>query len=309
MLVGFEERGQERAFATTLFNSGANVGAILAPATIPWIAAAWGWQAAFVAAGLAGLLWLAVWLPFYDVPERQKRASAAELVFIRSDHEDDSTTAARLPWLALLHYRQAWSFIVAKLMTDPIWWFFLIWLPDFFKKTRHLDIKSSWVHLVTIYSIVTVLSIAGGWVTGYLARTGWSVTAARKMAMLFFAGCVVPILFVTTAGNWRAVMLIGIAGAAHQAWSANLYSTISDMFPKNAVASLVGLGTMAGSVGGILFPVVTGRLLDHFELLGNVTRGYTILFSVCAFAYLAAFAIHHLLAPRFEPIALGHSAV
>ena len=189
---------------------------------------------------------------------------------------------------------------MAKFMTDPIWWFFLIWLPDFFKKTRHLDIKASWVHLVTIYAIVTVLSIAGGWVTGYLAKLGWSVTRARKTGMFLFALLVIPILYVTKVGDWTAVFIIGLAGAAHQAWSANLFTTISDMFPKKAVASLIGLGTMAVSIGGILFPIFAGNLLDAHA--ANISRGYTILFSICAFAYVTAFVVHHLLAPRFKPI-------
>ena len=197
---------------------------------------------------------------------------------------------------------QTWSFLTAKFLTDPVWWFFLIWLPDYFKATRGLSIKTSWVHIVTIYTIVTVLSIAGGWVTGYLATRGWSVTRARKTGMFVFALLVVPILGVTKVGDWPAVLLIGLAAAAHQAWSANLYTTVSDMFPKKDVATIIGLGGMAGSAGGFLFPILTGALLDRFEAAGDVTAGYAILFTVCAFAYLVSFAIHHLLAPRFEPL-------
>lgn len=294
---------RERAFATSIFNSGANVGAIIAPATIPFIAERFGWHSTFIIAGLAGLLWLGLWLPFYADPENEKRLSQEELRHIQSDAEETAASTTKLPWARLLRHRQTWSFIAAKFMTDPIWWFFLIWLPDYFKKTRHLDIKNSWVHLVAIYSIVTVLSILGGWVTGAIARSGWSVTAARKVGMLFFALCVIPILYVTKMSDWGAVILIGFAGAAHQAWSANLFTTISDMFPKRAVASLIGLGTMAGSVGGILFPIFSGRLLDSYQQRGDVTHGYAILFGICAFAYLAAFLVNHLLAPRFEPIA------
>jgi MFS transporter, ACS family, hexuronate transporter len=294
---------RERAFATSLFNSGANVGAIVAPAIIPPIAAAWGWRAAFVFMGIVGLAWLVLWLPFYDDPEKSKRLSRDELDLIRSDSAAESAGERPLSWGALLGYRQAWSFIVAKFLTDPVWWFFLIWLPDYFKKKWGLDIKNSWVHLVTIYAIITVLSIAGGWVTGHLARSGWSVTRARKMGMFIFACCVLPILFVTRVGPWPAVLLLGIAGAAHQAWSANLFTTTSDMFPKRAVASLVGVGGMAGSIGGFFFPRFAGSLLDK---LG--TSGYAILFGICGSAYLVAFALNHLLAPRFEPIKLrsGH---
>jgi ACS family hexuronate transporter-like MFS transporter len=295
---------RERAFATALFNSGANVGAIIAPAVVPWLAFTWGWRSAFVAAGLAGLLWLFLWVPLYEVPEKVRRLSSVELAHIRSD-ADEPKNSSKMSWLQLLSYRQAWSFIIAKFLTDPVWWFFLIWLPDYFKKTRGLDIKQSWIHLVSIYAVVTVLSIAGGWFSGYLTRRGYSMSRARKTAMLLFACLVVPILGVTRASDWVAVFLIGLAGAAHQAWSANLFTTASDMFPKRAVASIVGLGGMAGSLGGILFPLYTGRLLDQFQATGNVTAGYAILFAMCGSAYLIAFAINHALAPRFEPIVLA----
>jgi ACS family hexuronate transporter-like MFS transporter len=208
----------------------------------------------------------------------------------------------KVPWVDLLGYRQTWSFIVAKFLTDPVWWFFLIWLPDYFRQTRGLDIKRSWVHLVTIYGIITVLSIGGGWVTGFLTRKGWTVTRARKAGMFCFALCVLPILAVTRVGDWSAVLLIGLAGAAHQAWSANLFTTVSDMFPKPAVASVIGLGGMAGSAGSFIFPVLTGKLLDHFSRLHNVTAGYGILFGVCSVIYLLAFLLNHLCAPRFEPL-------
>ena len=290
---------KERAFATSIFNSGTNVGAIIAPAIVPWIALTWGWQAAFAAAGMVGFLWLFLWFPFYNVPEKIRRISAQELAHIRSDTDQNESTV-KIPWLSLLRYKQTWSFLLAKFLTDPIWWFFLVWLPDFFKQTRGLDIKKSWVHLVTIYVIVTVLSIAGGWVAGYLAKRGWTVTRARKTSMFFFALCVIPMYFVTTVGDWTAVLLIGLAGAAHQAWSANLFTTVSDMFPKRAVASVIGIGGMAGATGGMLFPVITGKLLDVFKASGDVTSGYAILFAFCAFAYLVTFAVHHLLAPRFE---------
>jgi MFS transporter, ACS family, hexuronate transporter len=290
---------RERALATTLFNAGTNVGPILAPALVPWIAYSYGWQTTFVVAGVAGLLWLLLWIPFYSQPEKNKRVSPAELQLIESDRADIST-GPKASWPGLLKYRQTWSFIVAKFITDPVWWFFLIWLPDYFKKTRGLDIKESWIHLVIIYTIITVLSIVGGWLPGYLAKRGWSVTKARKTGFFIFALCFLPIFFVTSVGDWPAVFLIGLAGAAHQAWSANLFTTVSDMFPKYAIGSVVGIGGMAGAIGGMLFPVFSGRLLDTFTANGNVTGGYTVLFTICAFAYLAAFGIHHLLAPRFE---------
>lgn len=294
---------RERAYATSIFNAGTNVGAIVAPAIVPWIAFTWGWEMAFIIAGVAGLLWLFLWIPLYDTPERSKRLSPAERELIESDREEQNETQ-KVSWGRLLRYRQTWSFIVAKFMTDPVWWFFLIWLPDYFKKTRNLDIKESWIHLVTIYVIVTVLSIFGGWVIGYLNKQGWTITRARKTGMFVFALCVIPIFLVAEVGEWGAVLLIGLAGAAHQAWSANLYTTVSDMFPKKAVASVIGIGGMAGATGGMLFPIFSGRLLDNFTAAGNVTAGYTILFTICAFAYVITFLFHHLLAPKFQPFQL-----
>ena len=294
---------RERAFATSIFNAGTNAGALIAPAIIPWMAYTLGWQSCFLAAGIAGLLWLFLWVPFYDTPNKCKRVGAAELSLIRSDREDENP-GEEISWLSLLGYRQTWSFFIAKFLTDPVWWFFLIWLPDFFKKTRGLEIKKSWIHIVTIYGIVTVLSIFGGWITGYLTKRGWTVTRARKTGMFIFALCAVPIVVVTRVGDWTAVVLIGLAGSAHQAWSANLYTTVSDMFPKKAVASVIGIGGMAGSAGGILFPALTGRMLDHFQKLGNVTTGYAILFGICGCMYLVAFGLNHLCAPRFEPFQL-----
>ena len=300
---------RERALATSIFNSGTNVGAIIAPAVVPVIATKWGWQAAFVAAGIAGFLWLFLWIPFYNTPARTKALGTEERAYIESDRDEKpSQEAGRVSWFQLLRHRQTWSFVLGKFMTDPVWWFFLSWLPDYFKKTRNMDIKNSAVLLVSIYSIITVLSIFGGWLTGYLTKRGWSVTRARKTGMFIFALAVVPILGVTQVADWPAVFLIGLAGSAHQAWSATLYTTVSDMFPKHLVASVIGLGGTAGAIGGMLFQKYTGKLLDHFTALHNVTQGYLILFGICAFAYLVTFALHHLLAPRFDPIDLGESS-
>ena len=296
---------KERALATSIFNSGTNVGAIVAPAVVPWMAFTWGWQSAFIAAGLAGFVWLFFWIPWFQLPEKMRGLTSQELSLIRSDEAAGvSESIAKIPWGQLLRYRQTWAFIIPKLITDPVWWFFLIWLPDFFKQTRGLDIKKSWVLLVTIYSIVTVLSIAGGWVTGHLAKMGWSMNRARKGGMLLFALCVVPILAVTGASDWGAVLLIGLAGAAHQAFSANLFTTVSDSFPKQAVASVIGIGGMAGAIGGMLFPIVTGILLDSYKASGNVAAGYGILFAFCAGAYLFSLLILQLLNPRLEPVHL-----
>jgi ACS family hexuronate transporter-like MFS transporter len=296
---------KERALATSLFNSGANVGAILAPAIVPWLAFKFGWQSAFLAAGAIGFLWLFLWMPWFETPDKKPALSKEELAWIQSDREE--VQAQKIPWGQLLGYRQTWGFILPKLITDPVWWFFLIWLPDFFKQTRGLDIKKSWVLLVTIYSIVTVLSIAGGWVTGHLAKRGWSINRARKAGMLLFSLCVVPIVAVTGASDWGAVFLIGLSGAAHQAFSANLFTTVSDSFPKQAVASVIGIGGMAGALGGMLFPIVTGILLDSYKASGNVSAGYGILFAFCAGAYLFSLVLLQLLNPRLEPVQIKKS--
>ena len=293
---------KERAFATSIFNAGTNVGAIIAPAMIPAIALTFGWRWAFILAGLAGFVWLFFWFPMYDVPEKRKNLTRAELELIHSDKDEGGTGGRPMGEIRALKLPQTWSFMTAKFLTDPVWWFFLIWLPDYFKATRGLSIKHSWVHLVTIYTIVTVLSIVGGWLPGYLIRNGWTVSRARKVCMFGYALCVLPILAVTRVGDWPAVLLIGLAGSAHQAWSANLYTTVSDMFPKKDIATITGLGGMTGSAGGFLFPILTGMLLDRFKAAGDITAGYTILFSICAFAYLLSFAIHHVLAPKFVPI-------
>jgi len=296
---------RERAFATSIFNAGTNVGAILAPWLVPVIAFSLGWRWAFVLAGIAGICWLFFWIPFYHTPDKAPRLNEAERAHIHSDADERSDReVAKISWLDLLRYRQTWSFIFAKFMTDPVWWFFLIWLPDFFKKTYGLNIKTSWVHIIVIYSIVTVLSIFGGWITGNLVKRGWSVTRARKTGMVVFALCVVPMFVATRLGVWPAVFLIALAGSAHQAWSANLYTTVSDMFPKHMVASIVGLGGLAGAAGGMLFPIYCGRVLDAFKAAGHEAGAYTQILHLLAFAYLVTFAIHHLLAPRFEPVAM-----
>ncbi len=309
---------RERAFATSLFNAGANVGAMLAPALVPPIAGRFGWRAAFVAAGIAGFLWLFLWFPLFSRPEKSKCVNAAELAHIE-EGVDAAVHKIKVPWLSLLGYRQTWGVLVLRIFTDPVWWFFLIWLPDFFQKARGLDIKGSWYYLTTIYAVVTLLSIFAGWITGKLMHMGWSVTRARKTVMLICALCVVPILCVTRLDgwispwfknpaaatdvvNWSIVAVIGLAGAAHQAWSANAFTTVSDIYPQQAVGSMTGLGGMAGCVSSIIFPLVCGRVLDHYKGHGNI--GYGILFGICAFAYVVAFILNHLIIPKFEPLTL-----
>ncbi len=294
---------RERALGASYFNAGPNVAAVIAPAIVPWIAYAFGWQMAFIAAGVAGLLWVILFLPFYrNEPAESRFVSPSERAWIAGD-EDASVSTGSISWRRLFTLRQAWAIFLAKFLTDPIFWFFLTWLPDFFKKTRGLDLKGSWVHLVTIYAIATVLSVCGGWLSGRFMQFGWTTTRARKTAMILFALCVIPVAFAPQANEWVAVFFIGLAAAAHQAWSATIYASGSDMFPKRTIAAIAGIGGSIGSLGGILFPIFAGRLLDHYKLLpGGETAGYAILFTICGSAYVVAFAINHLLAPKFEAV-------
>jgi MFS transporter, ACS family, hexuronate transporter len=313
----------ERAFATSLVNSGANVGAFLAPAIVPFIAFTYGWRWAFVVTGASGFLWLAAWLLIYnnetetsvqsselehddrsDVHVSNPQGIPAEARF-RSVDKNGHSTAAASSWASLLRHRQTWAFISAKFITDPIWWFFLIWLPDLFKRSYGLDIRDSWDKLITVYGIITAFSIAGAWLTGYLIKGGWTVTQARKTVMLLCALSVLPVWIIPTVTVWVAVLLIALAGAAHQAWAANLYSTVSDIFPNRAVASVTGLGSLAGAVGGIGFPLYCGYVLDSFTTQEHRPGGYAHLLHVCAATYLIAFAINHWLAPNFSPLNIG----
>ena len=299
---------RERALATGIFNSGTNIGAVIAPVAVPWILGAYGWRPAFLWTGAIGFIWLIFWWIFYEVPERQKRLSKAEFDLIHSDsetQEDLASKKASVPWLKLLGIRQTYAFIFGKLLTDPIWWFFLFWLPSYFAEAYNIDLKKPNLQLVIVYTATTIGSVGGGYLSSFLIRKGWLVFRARKVSMLFFAFCVTPIMLAPNAGNvWVAVSLISLAAAAHQAWSANIFTTVSDMFPKHAVSSVVGIGGMAGSIGGMLFPLLVGGLLDHYKALGNIVTGYNILFVICGFGYLIAWVIMHFLAPRMERVRL-----
>jgi len=294
---------RERHLAASIFNSGANVGPILAPAIVPWIAEVFGWRMAFVLAGVAGFMWLALWLPFYSAPEKSRYVSAPELDHILRDQDERSNSAGPVNWWGLFAYRETWAYLLTKFLTDPISWFWLIWLPDFFYKTRGLNINKSWIHLVTIYSISLGLSLLGGWFTGHLIRRGWSATRARKTGMILFALCVLPVPLALKSSAWVAVCLIGLALAAHHSWATNLYAVASDTFPKRAVAAVAGIGGMAGAIGGIFFPVFAGWLLDQCKnTAGGESTGYLILFGICSGVYVVAFFVNHLLAPRFEQV-------
>jgi ACS family hexuronate transporter-like MFS transporter len=298
----------ERAFATSLFNCGSNVGSIVAPVLVAWLLSnGYSWHAPFYIASGAGMIWILIWWFFYSAPEKHSLVSTAEMAWIRSDPVSVQESAPAVSWLNLVSRPQAWSYAVAKFLTDPVWFFLLFWLPDYFKATRGLDIKHSWPHLMTIYGVVTVLSLVGGYVPGYLVKQGWSVTRARKTGLFSYAVLVLPVLFVGMAGNWTAVLLIGLVGAAHQSWSANLYTTVSDMFPRNSIASIIGLGSMAGAIGSMIFQYVCGHILDFYGA-DHAQDAYFILFGYAGFAYLIAFGLQHALAPKFEPIDLRGDA-
>lgn len=283
---------RERALATGLFNSGTNIGALVAPVAVPWITLRWGWYWAFLATGALGFLWLAAWWMSYDHPERHQRVTPAELAHIRSDPADPR---GRIPWRTLLRHRQAWAFALGKFLTDPVWWLYLFWVPDFLHRNHGINLGTMGPPLVVIYLVADVGSIGGGWLSSSLIKRGWSVNAGRKTAMLVCALAVVPMVFASGAKElWLAVGLIGLAAAAHQGWSANLFTLVSDMFPKPAVGSVVGLGGMAGAIGGMLIAKLTGYLL-------NATGSYVPVFLIAAFAYIVALGVIHLLVPRLQP--------
>jgi len=286
---------KERAFATGVFNSGANIGAVAAPIFIPLILGLYGWRAAFLITGALGFIWLIFWMIFYEIPSKKKNISASEYAHIHSDNERETEAKSpKIKWGTLFKIRQTWAFIVGKFLTDPIWYFFLTWLPDYFNKTFHLDLTKPTLPLIVIYSATTVGSIGGGFLSSWLIKAGWTPFKARKMCMFLFACCVVPIVTARYATNmWQAVALLSLAAAAHQAWSANLFTTVSDSFPKNSISSVIGIGSMAGSVSGMLFPIIIGYTLDFYKKTSSVTVGYNLIFLWCGGAYLLAWILTH----------------
>jgi ACS family hexuronate transporter-like MFS transporter len=293
---------KERALATGIFNSGANIGAVFAPILVPTILALYGWQEAFIITGAIGFVWLIFWLYYYEIPNRHKKVTEAELAHIHSDNEEDTSNEKPLAWGTLFRVRQTYVFIIGKLLTDPIWWFFLFWLPSYFSTSFSLDLKKPGWPLVIIYMATSIGSIGGGYLSSYFIQKGWPVYKARKTAMFIFALCVLPIMSAKYATNmWVAVALISLAAAAHQAWSANIFTVASDMFPKKAISSVVGIGGMAGSVGGVLFPIFVGYILETYRQLGDSTAGYNIIFFVCGLMYMLAWAIMHFISPKMTP--------
>ena len=297
---------RERSYATGIFNSGANIGAVLAPLSVPWIESKWGWEAAFIVIGVIGFVWLFFWIIFYDKPDHQKRLSAAELAYIRKDDEPDEVVdedTKRVTWTQLIKFRQTWSFILDKFLTDGVWWFFLFWLPAYLKNAYGLEKLELTLPRTVLYSITMIGSVWGGWFPMYFINKGMPVYQARMRAMIMIAIIPLVVLLAQPLGGismWLPVLLIGIGTAAHQAWSANLFTTVSDMFPKKAVGSVVGMGGMAGGIGGVIITKLGGYLFDHFKALGHLETGYTIMFAICAVAYVIAWAAMKALVPRHK---------
>lgn len=295
---------KERALAAGIFNSGTNVGAILAPLSVPLIAASMGWEWAFIITGVFGLVWLLFWWLFYESPLKHNKVSREELAYINADDAEDAAANAnneKVKWIQLLGYKQTWAFALLKFFTDPIWWFILFWLPSFLNKQYGMTKLELALPIAVVYSIAMFGSIAGGWLSGYFINRGWPVYKARRTALLIFALCALPMLTAQWLGSfnyWYAVLVIGFAASAHQAWSANIFTTVSDMFPKKAVASVVGIGGMIGAIGGIVLARTAGLLLDHYKTLGKIETGYYIMFIICALGYSVAWVLFSLLVPK-----------
>lgn len=284
---------KEQALAVGILTSGTSIGAVAAPAVVPWLAATYGWEAAFFVTGLTGFVWLGFWYVMYQAPLKHGKVTKAELEYISEDAASVPTAEpAKVRWASLLKLRATWAFFAGKLLTDPIWWFMLFWLPSYFNSRFHLDLKNLGVPLVIVYVATSIGSIGGGWVSSSLIRRGWPVMKARQATMLVLAFLVTPIALSPWINDmWAMVALLSLAAAAHQGWSANLFTTASDMFPKAAVGSVVGIGGLAGALGATLFPLLVGVVLDHFKALGHINAGYNILFVICGSAYLVAWVV------------------
>jgi ACS family hexuronate transporter-like MFS transporter len=286
---------KERALATGILNGGTNLGAIITPLVVPVITIHLGWRYAFVFTGLLGFVWLGFWLILYHRPENQPRCSKAELAYIRGDAPE---SAVKVPWLRLLPLRQTWAFAAGKFLIDPIWWFYLFWAPDFLQRRHGLHLSQIGVPLMVIYLVSDIGSVGGGWLSSWLIHRGASINAGRKTAMMICAVAVVPVVFADrVAGLWSAVLLIGLAAAAHQGFSSNLFTLTSDMFPNRAVGSVTGIGGMAGAIGGMLIAKIVGYVLQW-------TGSYRVPLFMAGSAYLMALAVIHLLAPRLQPAQL-----
>jgi ACS family hexuronate transporter-like MFS transporter len=303
---------KERALATGIFNSGTNIGAIIAPLSVPFIAVAWGWKVAFILTGAVGFIWLVLWQRYYTTPADSKKLSKEEFDYIHSDVEDEAIEKAskdeKVSWFRLLAFRQTWAFAIGKFLTDPVWWFYLFWLPDFLQSEYNLSMTEIPIPVAVVYLLSTIGSVGGGYLPMFFINRNMPAFKARKMAMFMFALFVLPVVLSQSAGSvsmWLAVLVIGIAAAAHQAWSANIFTTVSDMFPKKATASVTGIGGMAGGVGGIVLTwAVQKNMFVYYRELGQIEKAYFIMFLICGAAYLLAWLIMHFLVPKMSKIKL-----
>ena len=316
---------KERSFATGIFNSGSNVGAILAPLTVPWIELHWGWEAAFIVVGIIGFLWLLLWLFFYDPPEKQKRLSAAEFSYINAEKDEVPVTkevleesgpdpaaavgpepaVGKVSWVKLLSFKQTWAFVFGKFMTDGVLWFFLFWLPAYLKAQYGMEKTQIMLPLAVLYSMTMFGSIGGGYFPTYFINKGYKPYDGRMRAMFLIALIPLVVLAAQPLGTisfWFPVVLIGIGASAHQAWSANLFTTVSDMFPKKTVGAVVGIGGMAGGIGGVLMTKLGGYLFDKYKALGHIETGYTIMFAICAVSYIVAWCVMKALVPKMKAV-------
>lgn len=291
----------ERAMATGIFDSGSNIGTVAAPLIIPWLLGTFGWQAAFIITGSLGGLWLIGWVLTYDKPENHKKVSAAELALIKSDNEP--LLNGTVSWSWLFGLKQTWVFIIGKFFTDPIWYFFMYWLPSYFSSAFHLDLKNPSPPLIIIYTAATLGALGGGYLSSFLLKRGWPVYKARKMALLISALVVLPIFASRYTENiWIVVSLISLSIAGNAAWSANIYTVVSDILPSGTVSSVIGIGGMAGAIGGVLFPIAIGLVLDHYKALNQITAGYNIIFIYCSLSFLLAWLLIHFLLPKMTPV-------
>ena len=299
---------KERALAIGILDSGCNIGACVGPLLVPWLLATYGWRAAFIVTGSLGFLWLIGWLRVYRTPAKHPRVTPAELAYIQESSTSgnspvQSAPAAHFSWGQLLRLRQTWAFIIGKFFTDPIWFFFLFWLPSYFSAHFHLDLRKPSLPLVIVYAGTMIGSIGGGQLSSWLIKKGWPVYKARKTALLAAAACVIPIIITRyTTDLWTVVALISLSAAANQAWSANIFAIVPDMFPKTAISSVVGLGGMAGAIGSFLFPIFIGFILDFYKHAGNIVAGYNIIFLVCGTSFLVAWILIHYVTPKMEKI-------
>ena len=300
---------KERALATGIFNSGTNIGAMLGPILIPWILGLYGWRAAFFLTGVLGFIWWIFWWRIYQIPGKKRDLSEEEFRFIHQDDsespsyhlgmEKEESRSLGTKSMVLLKTRAIWGFILGKFLTDPIWYFFLFWLPSYFSSTFKLDFTKPSIPLVIVFSATSLGSIGGGYLSSALIQRGWEVYKARRFSMFLFAILVMPIFFAQyTHQLWLVVLLLSLAASAHQAWSANIYTTASDIFPKESISTVISLGAMAGSIGGIFFPIFIGEILESAKKSGNITTGYNFLFSICSIAYIIAWVLMQVLNSR-----------